>query len=350
MPGGFRILAHAANGDDRDWTTAYRQVESEFAGGVAVYEFVGRGRGGLANRNALTVDVEDYFHVESFMGSIRQEDWPQWESRIERNTRRMLDLFARRNVRGTFFVLGWVAERHPDLVRDIAAAGHEIACHGYAHRMIDTQTESEFRADVLRAKAILEDVLGVAVEGYRAPTYSIRASTLWALDVLIEVGFRYDCSIFPIYHDRYGMPHAERFPHVIRRAGGSIVEFPPSTLTLGGMNLPMAGGGYFRLLPYPLFRWGVRRINRHDRQAAMFLVHPWEIDPDQPRVPAGRLSTWRHRLNLHRTLPRLERLLNDFRFAPVREVLRLGELVGPRVAAAGGLTIPLVSPGGASSL
>jgi polysaccharide deacetylase family protein (PEP-CTERM system associated) len=271
--------------------------------------------------NALTVDVEDYYQVEAFADVVRHEDWPRWESRVERNTSQILETFARRGVRATFFTLGWVAERHPGLVREIAAAGHEVACHGYDHRLIYRQTPDEFRRDVRSAKRTLEDLTGAGVVGYRAPSYSITSESLWALDVLIEEGFVYDSSIFPIHHDRYGIPNAERFPHVIRRPGGEIIEFPPSTFRLWGVNWPISGGGYFRLLPYALFRFGWRRIHRRDRRAAIFFLHPWEVDPGQPVVPGGRLNVWRHRVNLGRTQGRLERLLADFRFAPVRQVL-----------------------------
>jgi polysaccharide deacetylase family protein (PEP-CTERM system associated) len=289
--------------------------------------------------NALTVDVEDYFQVEAFANVVRREDWACWQPRVERNTYRMLDLFARCNVRSTFFILGWVAEQHPQLVREIAAAGHEIACHSYHHRLIRTQTHKEFRADVRRAKALLEDLAGEQVGGYRAPTYSITQNTLWALDILIEEGFRYDSSIFPIRHDRYGIPGAERHVRIIRRPAGEITEFPPSTVRIAGMNVPMAGGGYFRLMPYPVFRWGLRRINYEDQQPAIFMIHAWEVDPEQPAVAGTRLNIWRHRCNLHRTEARLERLLEDFRFAPVREVL---ELSGKVVEAT---KMELVSPG-----
>lgn len=282
--------------------------------------------------NALTVDVEDYYQVEAFADIVRREDWPRWQSRVERNTQQLLELFVRYDVRATFFTLGWVAERHPGLVRAIIAAGHEVACHGYEHRLIYRQTPDEFRADVRRAKGILEDLLGARVEGYRAPSYSITAASLWALDILIEEGFRYDSSIFPIHHDRYGIPDAQRFPHTIRRAAGEIIEFPPSTVRLGGMNWPISGGGYFRLLPYAMFRCGLRRLNRVEAHAAIFFIHPWEVDPDQPIVPGARVNVWRHRLNLHRTLPRLERLLTDFRFAPAREVIRIADLSGAQPA------------------
>ncbi|MDX2042613.1 MAG: DUF3473 domain-containing protein [Acidobacteriota bacterium] len=275
--------------------------------------------------NALTVDVEDYFQVEAFADVVRREDWPTWESRVERNTYRLLELLAERDVRSTFFILGWVAENHPQLVRDIARAGHEIACHSYQHQLIHTQSREEFRVDVRQAKFLLEDITGQEVIGYRAPTYSITERTLWALDILVEEGFRYDSSIFPIYHDRYGIPGAERFIHTIRCHSGELVEFPPSTVRLAGANLPMTGGGYFRLLPYSVFRWGLRRINRLEHQPAIFMVHAWEVDPDQPVVAGTRLNIWRHRNNLSRTESRLKRLLTDFRFAPLRDVLHLSE-------------------------
>lgn len=275
--------------------------------------------------NALTVDVEDYFQVEAFADVVLREEWSQWQPRVERNTHRLLDLFASRNVCGTFFILGWVAERYPQLVREIAAAGHEIACHSYQHQRITTQTREEFRADVRHAKLLLEEITGNEVIGYRAPTYSIMRETLWALDVLVEEGFRYDSSIFPVHHDRYGIPDAERHLHIIRCAAGEIAEFPPSTVRIAGINVPMAGGGYFRLLPYPLFRWGLRRINHNDQQPVIFMVHAWEVDSEQPVIEGTWLNVWRHRNNLRHTVARLERLLKDFRFASVRDVLRMSE-------------------------
>lgn len=278
--------------------------------------------------NALTVDVEDYYQVEAFANVIRKEDWPRWEPRVERNTHRLLDLFAGHEVKGTFFVLGWIAERHPKLVREVARAGHEIACHGYDHQLIRNQGPEAFRTDIRHAKSLLEDVAGVPVSGYRAPTYSVTEQTLWALDILIEEGFQYDSSIFPVHHDRYGIPGAERFPHVIRRVAGEIIEFPPSTVRIGRQNLPVAGGGYFRLMPYPMFRWAVRRINECEQQSAIFMVHAWEVDPDQPVLPGTRLNILRHRINLRRTGGRLAQLLTDFRFAPVHEVLRYMEMDG----------------------
>lgn len=271
--------------------------------------------------NALTVDVEDYYQVEAFTDVVRRADWPRWESRVVRNTQTLLTMFAERHVRGTFFILGDVAEKHPELVREIAAAGHEIACHSYYHQLVYTQTPEEFRADLRSAKQRLEDLTGVAVVGYRAPSYSITAQSLWALDILIEEGFAYDSSIFPVHHDRYGMPDAERFPHVLRRAAGEIIEFPPSTVRLGGMNFPVSGGGYFRLFPYALFRQGWHLINHREAEAAIFFLHPWEVDPAQPIVPGKRINIWRHRVNLKTTQAKLARLLTDFSFAPVQQVL-----------------------------
>lgn len=271
--------------------------------------------------NALTVDVEDYYQVEAFTDVVRCEDWPKWESRVVRNTQILLNTFAQHNVRATFFILGYVAEKHPEIVREIAAAGHEIACHSYHHKLVYTQTPDEFREDLRRAKQRLEDLVGAAVVGYRAPSYSITAQSLWALDILIEEGFAYDSSIFPVHHDRYGMPEAERFPHILSRPTGKIIEFPPSTVRLGGMNWPVSGGGYFRLFPYSLFRRGWKIINRREAETAIFFLHPWEIDPAQPVVPGKRINIWRHRVNLKHTQEKLERLLADFSFAPVKQVL-----------------------------
>ncbi len=276
---------------------------------------------GSPHLNALTVDVEDYYQVEAFAQVLRREDWAGWESRVERNTKLLLEMFARHKVRATFFTLGHVAEQHPQLIREIAQAGHEIACHSYYHRLVYSQTPDEFREDLRNVKHRLEDLIGASVIGYRAPSYSITAQSLWALDILIEEGFSYDSSIFPVHHDRYGMPEAERFPHVLHRPTGEIIEFPPSTVRIGGLNFPISGGGYFRLYPYRLFRLGWQKINRREAQSAIFFLHPWEIDPDQPIVPGTWLNIWRHRVNLSQTQGKLERLLNDFTFAPVRQVL-----------------------------
>ncbi len=272
-------------------------------------------------KNALTFDVEEYFHAEAFARVLRPEEWPSLESRVEATTERILDILDREHVRATFFVLGWVAERHPALVREIASLGHEIGCHGYGHRMIQHLTRSEFERDVTRAKIALEDAVGRAVLGYRAPTFSIMRETLWSLEVLCEAGFRYDSSIFPIVHDRYGIPDAPRFPHRLKAPNGcELAEFPMSTVVVLGRRVPVAGGGYFRLMPYSLTRRALRRINR-DGQPAMVYLHPWELDPDQPRVPVGPLTRFRHLVNVGKTETRLVRLLGDFAFAPVAEVL-----------------------------
>jgi polysaccharide deacetylase family protein (PEP-CTERM system associated) len=271
--------------------------------------------------NAMTVDVEDYFHVSVFERTVARATWESLESRVVTNTERLLDLFDEHAVRGTFFVLGWVAERHPALVRTIAGRGHELASHGYAHRLVYDQTPEIFRDDVRKAKAIIEDASGRRVNGYRAPSFSVTKQSLWALDVLLEEGYRYDASIFPVRHDRYGIPDAHRWPHAMTRAGGSLFEVPGSTVRLGGHNLPVAGGGYFRILPYAWTRWGIRRVNRVEGQPAVFYLHPWEIDPRQPRLPASVLGRFRHYRNLHRTEARLRSLMRDFSFGPLETVL-----------------------------
>jgi len=271
--------------------------------------------------NAMSIDVEDYFHVSVFDGVVPRQEWPRMESRVVANTTRILDLFDEFNLRSTFFVLGWVAERNPDLVKTIANRGHELASHGYAHRLVYDQTRSAFREDVRRAKRLLEDGCGRPVIGYRAPSYSITPRSLWALDVLLEEGYEYDSSIFPIRHDRYGIPVSARRPYAIERTVGTLVEVPGSTTRFGPLNLPVAGGGYFRILPYQWTRWGIARLNRLEGRAAIFYLHPWEIDPDQPRLACGRLSRFRHYRNLERTEERLRRLLTDFKFGPIRDLV-----------------------------
>jgi polysaccharide deacetylase family protein (PEP-CTERM system associated) len=271
--------------------------------------------------NAMTIDVEDYFQVSVFDGVIPRESWYLMESRVSRNTERLLQIFDAARITATFFVLGWVAERFPDLVRRIADLGHEVASHGYAHRLVYTQTPAEFREDVSRAKRLLEDASGQPVHGFRAPSYSIVSRSLWALDVLLEEGYTYDASVFPIYHDRYGIPTAPRHPFVITSRAGTLIEAPASTVRFARVNLPVGGGGYFRLLPYKWTQVGIARINRIEKRPAIFYLHPWEIDPDQPRLHAGRLSRFRHYRNLHKTEGRLVRLLEDFRFGPLRRVL-----------------------------
>jgi polysaccharide deacetylase family protein (PEP-CTERM system associated) len=287
---------------------------------------------GDAVPNAMSVDVEDYFHVSVFDGLVPRSAWADMESRVVANTSRLLDIFDEFDVRGTFFVLGWVAERHPQLVRDIGARGHELASHGYAHRLVYDQTLAAFREDVRRAKRLIEDVSGAEVGGYRAPSFSVTPRSLWALEILIEEGHAYDASIFPVRHDRYGIPPSPRHPFRVRRDNGSIVEMPASTVQIGPLRLPVAGGGYFRILPYAWSRWGIRHLNRAERQPAVFYLHPWEVDPDQPRLPAGRLGRFRHYRNLHKTEPRLRRLLSDFRFGTVASLLRTPALESDAVA------------------
>jgi polysaccharide deacetylase family protein (PEP-CTERM system associated) len=259
--------------------------------------------------NAFSIDVEDWFHVSAFESVVDRAEWDRLPSRVERNVRALLDLLAAHEVRATFFTLGWVAERHPALVRAMAAGGHEVASHGHAHRRVGQLDRAGFREDVIRSKAVLEDLSGARVAGFRAPSFSIGDHTPWAFDVLAEAGLRYSSSVYPVKRDLYGSPHAPRFPY---RPHPAIVEIPPSSVRLFGRNLPAAGGGFFRLLPYRLSAWSIARINRVDRQPAIFYCHPWEIDPDQPRVAAAPLkSRLRHYCNLRATLPRLERLLGD---------------------------------------
>ncbi|MGH7888274.1 MAG: XrtA system polysaccharide deacetylase [Candidatus Binatia bacterium] len=273
--------------------------------------------------NALTIDVEDYFQVEAFADVILPIQWIQYPLRVEQNTRRLLEMLGRHGIRATFFVLGWVAEHCPDLVREIALAGHEIGCHGYNHQRIGRADEKVFREDIYRAKAILEELSGALVRCYRAPSYSVTTQTLWALDILHHAGFEYDSSIFPVFHDQYGIPDAPRFPHYRSLGNGRrILEFPPSTLSIYGANLPISGGGYFRLLPYGLTAWALRRINEKEAQPAMFYLHPWEIDPAQPRIAASWRSRFRHYQNLHSTEEKFDRLLDEFSWASLTEVVR----------------------------
>ena len=272
--------------------------------------------------NAMTIDVEDYFHVSAFDGVVPRSDWATLECRVERNTDRLLAIFDEAGVKATFFVLGWVAERYPELISRIAAAGHELASHGYAHRLVYDLTPAMFRDDIRRSKEVLEGATGTAVQGYRAPSYSITPRSLWALDILIEEGFTYDASIFPIHHDRYGIPVSARYPYRLHRGPGELIEVPGSTVQWGPVNMPIAGGGYFRIFPFAWTAWGIRRINRAERRAAIFYLHPWEIDPDQPRLPCGLLTRFRHYRNLDITERRLRRLLAEFEFGPMQSVLR----------------------------
>ena len=272
--------------------------------------------------NALSVDVEDYFHVAALSKVIRKEDWDTLPMRVVDNCRRIVDLFDEHRVRATFFVLGWVARKVPHLVRELHERGHEIACHGLSHSLIYTQSPDEFRRETREAKDILEDIVGGPVDGYRAASYSITTASRWALDILIESGFSYDSSIFPVRHDLYGMPGAARQPHrLVTSSGAEIVEFPPSVVRLFGQNVPVGGGGYFRLYPYGVTRALLRRINRDSHRPVMFYLHPWEVDPEQPRFEADWFSRFRHYTNLDKCEPRLRCLLRDFRFGSVSDVL-----------------------------
>lgn len=268
--------------------------------------------------NAMSIDVEDYFQVAAFAPYIERGRWDSMPCRVERNMALILDLLDRHDTRATFFTLGWIAERYPSLVKRIVQRGHELASHGYGHLRASDQTPEAFHADLARAKALLEDIGGVAVSGYRAPSFSIGAANLWAHEVIAETGHRYSSSVYPITHDHYGMPEAPRFAW---RTPSGVVEIPPSSLRLFGRNLPASGGGYFRLLPYPVSRWSIRRINGHDGEPCIFYFHPWEVDPQQPRVAqAGIKSKFRHYLNLEHMAGRLDRLLSDFRWGRVDQV------------------------------
>ena len=286
--------------------------------------------------NALTIDVEDYFQVSAFENRVKVSEWDCYPLRVERSCRLILELLEARGVQATFFVLGWVAGRCPELVKEIHRAGHEIACHGYGHRRVCTQSRETFRQDIRQSKELLEDLVGEAVLGYRAPSYSISLDQLWAFDELAEAGFVYDSSVFPIRHDLYGIPDWPRFPFTVsRKADGlwepentgadagarSMREFPITTLALLGLRLPIAGGGYFRFFPYHFTRWGLNRINRTEGPF-IFYLHPWELDPGQQRIAGiGVKSHFRHYLNLERTERRFNALLSDFQFTTLRSFM-----------------------------
>ena len=268
--------------------------------------------------NALTIDVEDYFQVSAFAPHINRADWDSRECRVEHNIDRILKLLGEEQTKATFFTLGWVAERYPQMVRRIVSEGHELASHGYGHQRASDLTEAEFFHDVSHAKALLEDIGGQAVQGYRAPSFSIGTGNLWALDTLLRAGYRYSSSIYPVKHDHYGMPDAPRFAHQIR---DGLMEVPPTTLRLFNRNLPSSGGGYFRLLPYALSRWMLQQVNQRDAESAIFYFHPWEIDPGQPRVSGIDMKTrFRHYVNIGRTEQRLTRLLKDFRWGRMDDI------------------------------
>ncbi len=278
-------------------------------------------------RNALTIDVEDYFQVNAFAKIIRRDSWDSYPLRVGDSTRRALDLFDEFDVKATFFVLGWVAKRLPELVQEICRRGHEIASHGYAHELIYEIGPERFREDIKRSKKHLEELTGFAVCGYRAPSYSITKQSLWALDILVEEGFTYDSSVFPVMHDTYGIPDAERFPHILRTGAGQLLEFPLTTLQirLGWKKicLPIAGGGYLRLLPAEIIRSGITAINQREHQPGVLYFHPWEIDPGQPRIKAGMKSRFRHYLNLEKTEDKLRKILSGLQFGTMSSVIDL---------------------------
>jgi polysaccharide deacetylase family protein (PEP-CTERM system associated) len=270
--------------------------------------------------NVMSVDVEDYFQVGAFEHTIPRGDWERWPCRVEANVERILALFERHGIRATFFTLGWIAERYPGVVRIIVDSGHELASHGFGHQRAVALSRREFHQDVVRAKHLLEDLGGVAVAGYRAPSFSIGQGNLWALDILAEAGHRYSSSIYPIAHDHYGMPDAPRFPYRPDHCP-ALLEVPPTTVDWRGRNLPAAGGGFFRLLPYAASRWLIGRVNGHDRRPAVFYFHPWEVDPGQPRVAGAPLkSRFRHYVNLGRMERKLDRLCRDFRWGRADQV------------------------------
>jgi polysaccharide deacetylase family protein (PEP-CTERM system associated) len=273
-----------------------------------------------AMKNAMSIDVEDYFQVSAFASTIRREDWDSMPCRVERNVDVILELLDEANAKATFFTLGWIAERYPQVVHRIVEGGHELASHGYGHQRVSDLTPEQFREDITHAKGILEDLGGVAVRGYRAPSFSINQANWWAVEELERAGYVYSSSIYPVKHDHYGMPDAPRFPNYPNGADG-ILELPPTTLELMGRNLPAAGGGWFRLLPYSMSRWMLRRVNAQDQAPCMFYFHPWEMDAGQPRqsgLPAK--SRFRHYVNLQRMPGRMRKLLNDFEWDRVDRV------------------------------
>ena len=277
--------------------------------------------------NALTIDVEDYFQVSALAPYIPRDQWDSRECRVERNVDRILQMLDERQTRATFFTLGWIAERYPHLVRRIVHGGHEVASHGYGHERASDLNAADFSADVGRAKKMLEDISGHEVKGYRAPSFSIGASNLWAFDCLERAGYRYSSSIYPIRHDHYGMPDAPRFAHRVR---SGLLELPVTTARFFNRNWPASGGGYFRLLPYPLSRWLLQKVNELDRQAAIFYFHPWEIDAGQPRIPGISAKTrFRHYVNLQHTEGRLRRLLADFKWGRMDEVFLVDDAQVP---------------------
>lgn len=289
-----------------------------------------------AIRNALTIDVEDYFQVSAFAPYIARGDWDRRECRVERNVDRILSMLDLHQTQATFFTLGWIAERYPQLIRRIADQGHEVASHGYGHQRVTDLDEADFSVDIERAKHLLEDVCGSAVTGYRAPSFSVGTTNLWAFDSLARAGYRYSSSIYPIQHDHYGMPDAPRFAH---RVNDTLMEIPITTLRLFGRNLPASGGGYFRLLPYAVSRWMLRQVHARDGESAIFYFHPWEIDSNQPRIDGIDSKTrFRHYVNIDRMEQRLNRLLQDFRWGRMDHLFL--DRVVPRAAHQPSVSLP----------
>ena len=280
--------------------------------------------------NALTIDLEDYFQVEAFASRINYNDWDNYPCHIEKNTKKILDILDFYQIKATFFCLGWIAKRYPLLIKTIAQKGHEIASHGYAHKPIYKQSPKEFREDIKRTKNILEDIIGKPVFGYRAPTYSITQKTLWALEILAEEGYKYDSSIFPIKHDLYGIPNAPRFPFVItfqRSNVQTFFEFPLTTLRILNINIPIAGGGYFRLFPYVFIKNALKYINIKEKKPFIFYLHPWELDPNQPRINhIPWRSRFRHYVNLNKAERKFKKILSDFKFCSILEILNKSRL------------------------
>jgi polysaccharide deacetylase family protein (PEP-CTERM system associated) len=285
-------------------------------------------------RNALTIDVEDYYQVTAFSGRIARADWINLPSRVEANTTRLLDEISAAGFQATFFVLGWVAESHPHLIRRIADLGHEVGCHSAEHRSVYQMTPSEFREDTKRAKVALEAATGQQVYGYRAPSFSIRDDSTWAFEILAELGFQYDSSVFPVKHPNYGMPHSSRFPYRIETNSGPIVEFPMSTIEFGGVRSPLGGGAYLRFLPYWYTRWALRHVNEREGHPVCVYIHPWELDPEQPRMKGSLTARMRHYFGLRGAGRKLHNLLADFEFCSVRSLVNELDLLEevPQVA------------------
>lgn len=269
----------------------------------------------------MTFDVEDYFHVGAFSDRVKKGDWEKYPSRVEANTARSIALLEDAGYKGTFFVLGWVAEHFPHLVKRIAAGGHEIACHSSEHRRVYQMTPKEFYEDTVRAKRAIEDATGAPVRGYRAPSFSITANSLWAFEILVEAGFTYDSSIFPVRHPNYGMPRLPRIPFLVQTQSGSLVEFPMPTLAVGSRRSPFAGGAYLRLLPYSFTRWGIHFLNEAEQQPVCIYAHPWELDPEQPRLSVSLTAKLRHYIGLRTMETKLRMLLRDFEFGALESLL-----------------------------